>query len=179
MDIKLGKKLKQKASNKKFATSTTNSHNFRINGMKSFQSKSKEHCFINKYYFQKTTEEEIESHLAYFFYDGQKVDTELIGKCMGIVKKIVFSLLSFKGGSFHSSSLLICYDGKNHASFEVKLIDFDKYIDDDKDESDHNIIEGLKYIVSYLQAIIEHPHTHENLIKGKQLKFFQEESSIP
>lgn len=133
MDIKLGRKLKAKASNKKFATSTTNSHNFRINGMKNFNNKTGESSFVNKYYFQKTTEEEIESHLAYFFFDGQKVDTHLISECVAIVKKMVFSLLSFKGGSFHSSSLLICYDGKNHSSFAVKLIDFDKYIDDDKD----------------------------------------------
>lgn len=74
--------------------------------------------------------------------------------CVEVIKKIVFSLLSFKAGSFHSSSLLICYDGKNHASFEVKLIDFDKYIEDDKDESDHNIIEGLKYTTNYLLHII-------------------------
>lgn len=56
MDIKLGRKLQNKPSNIKFATSTTNSHNFRINGMKNYDVVSGEHSFVNKYYFQKTTE---------------------------------------------------------------------------------------------------------------------------
>lgn len=59
IDIKLGKKLEKKESNKKFKESTTNSHNFRINGMKSQQEHSQEKYFISKYYFQKTTEAEI------------------------------------------------------------------------------------------------------------------------
>lgn len=84
----------------------------------------------------------------------------MIAKCVQIIKKLVFSLLSFKKGKFHSSSLLICYDGRNHDSFSVKLIDFDKYHEDGRDQSDNNIIEGLKYIVGYLLSIVAQPHRH-------------------
>lgn len=70
MDVKLGKKKISKKSNKKFEQSTTNSHNFRINGMSNHYVEQNEPHFISKYYFQKTPEEEIEAHLAFFFFNG-------------------------------------------------------------------------------------------------------------
>ena len=55
MDIKLGIKKLKKESNKKYASSTTDSHRFRINGMSVFLSETNEEFFISKYYGQKTT----------------------------------------------------------------------------------------------------------------------------
>ena len=67
MDIKLGTK-KDKPSNIKFKDSTTNSKKFRINGLTILETHKPnlEPHFINKYYGQKITEEEITSHLAFF-----------------------------------------------------------------------------------------------------------------
>ena len=59
MDIKLGQKLEKKKTNYKFVNSTTNSHHFRINGMEGYDSVNSSPIFVSKYYFQKTTAQEI------------------------------------------------------------------------------------------------------------------------
>ena len=55
MDIKLGIKKEKKESNKKYASSTTNSHRFRINGVSTYFERTNEEFFVSKYYGQKTT----------------------------------------------------------------------------------------------------------------------------
>ena len=56
IDVKLGIRKKKKATDEKFATSTTHSHHFRINGMNCYFSSSDEELFVSKYYGQKITQ---------------------------------------------------------------------------------------------------------------------------
>ena len=91
----------------------------------------------------------------------------------------MFALLGFRGGSFHSSSLLIAYDGRDHSKVQVKLIDFDKYFPDLHDEADHNVIDGLKYIVGYLYSILERAAEHEEACRAWGQKFFNENEIVP
>lgn len=142
---------------------------------------SDDNYFISKYYFQKISQYEIETHLAFFFYDGKTIDTFLLSKCVQEIKELVLALECFKGGCFNSASLFICYDSYDHSKFAVKLIDFDKYTQAHSMESqqDENIITGLKYIIWYFNRILEQPKFHENIIDAKELNFFNIMEVVP
>lgn len=161
MDVKLGVRKKKKKSDKKYESSTTNSHHFRINGMNCYFPSSEEDIFVSKYYGQKITSSEISTYLSLFFYDGKSINVELLGKVIHEIKELVLCLKSFTKGQLSSSSLFVCYDGKNPSRYEVKLIDFDKYSQSGPSEPDNNIIEGLLYLLQYLIGIREGPDAEE------------------
>lgn len=71
--------------------------------------------------------------------------------------------MTFRAGYFDSASLLILYDAFDHSKFTVKIIDFDKYYPQTKEVNggDENIIVGLKYIIGYLNNILNNHEFHE------------------
>jgi hypothetical protein len=71
--------------------------------------------------------DEIENYLALFFFDGKKINRNLLESVLSELNVLISSFKKFTGIKFISSSLFISFDAVDPSKYCLKLIDFDKY----------------------------------------------------
>ena len=67
-----------------------------------------------------------------------------------VLKGLIDSIMKFRGVKFISSSLFLAYDASNPVTCCLKLIDFDKYEQEEGLAEDTNILKGLENVSSFL-----------------------------
>ncbi|KAL4437582.1 hypothetical protein ABPG74_017820 [Tetrahymena malaccensis] len=111
LDIKMGFKAPNQKDENKFQNSTSSSVGFRICGMNVYQPLKKCAIFKDKYWGRQIQQQSLESSVASFFFDGEQIRFGLIHMFIKQLKKLKRALQYYKGYKFHSSSLLLIYDG--------------------------------------------------------------------
>lgn len=115
MDLKLGSKAynpsKSQKQHLKILNSTSGCFSFRISGIEVYKTIDKKIIFRNKYWGRSIKKENIVDSLAIFFYNGCCVRTNVVRNFMQKIQELKEVVLSCKGYRFHSSSLLLVYDG--------------------------------------------------------------------
>ncbi|EAR82886.2 inositol hexakisphosphate kinase (macronuclear) [Tetrahymena thermophila SB210] len=111
LDIKMGFKATNQKDENKFQNSTSSSVGFRICGMNVYQPLKKCAIFKDKYWGRQIQQQSLESSVASFFFDGEQIRFGLIHMFIKQLKKLKRALQYYKGYKFHSSSLLLIYDG--------------------------------------------------------------------
>jgi inositol-hexakisphosphate 5-kinase len=115
MDLKMGSlaynPLKSSKQQLKIKNSTSGSVGFRISGMEVYQTLDKKIIFRNKYWGRSIKETEILRSLALFFFNGCCLRLNAISSYIKKVEDLRIILMKCPGYRFHSSSLLLVYDG--------------------------------------------------------------------
>ncbi|KAL4487635.1 hypothetical protein ABPG72_017424 [Tetrahymena utriculariae] len=111
LDIKMGFKAPNQKDENKFQNSTSSSVGFRICGMNVYQPLKKCAIFKDKYWGRQIQQQSLESSVASFFFDGEQIRFGLIHMFIKQLKQLKRALQFYKGYKFHSSSLLLIYDG--------------------------------------------------------------------
>ncbi|KAL4487637.1 hypothetical protein ABPG72_017426 [Tetrahymena utriculariae] len=111
LDIKMGFKAPNQKDENKFQNSTSSSVGFRICGMNVYQPLKKCAIFKDKYWGRQIQQQSLESSVASFFFDGEQIRFGLIHMFIKQLKQLKRALQFYKGYQFHSSSLLLIYDG--------------------------------------------------------------------
>lgn len=103
--------LKSQKQQLKIKNSTSGAVGFRISGMEVYQTLDKKIIFRNKYWGRSIKEADILRSLALFFFNGCCLRMNAIEAYRQKLEELKVILTECKGFRFHSSSLLLVYDG--------------------------------------------------------------------
>ncbi|CDW85914.1 inositol hexakisphosphate kinase 3 [Stylonychia lemnae] len=115
MDLKIGSVAynpkKSQKQQLKILNSTSGCFSFRISGMEVYKTIDKRIIFRNKYWGRSIKRDEIHDSLGMFFYNGCCIRLNVVEEFIQRIKELKKVVLECKGFKFHSSSLLLVYDG--------------------------------------------------------------------
>jgi hypothetical protein len=182
LDLKMGSipydKNKSPSQITKIVNSSSATLCYRICGLFVNQTKTNREEFRDKYWGRKIPNDCIPNALAFFFFDGERLRTNLIDVFLTKLSNLFNVIIECKGYRFNSASLLFVYDGEINddqltvTEYEysddapvtkcdkvvLKLIDFAKSeIDPENDAPDLDLLQGIENLRSALKKIRADP----------------------